>query len=86
MDIVQSPLQHLDSENRSLVAFRDNAGVIKGYGTRLILPVTPGKPSEMRITERVVHITCTAETHNHPTSVAPFPGAQTGSGGRIPLA
>lgn len=82
-EIVQQPLLNLGSENGSLVAFKDNAGVIKGFGIHLILPVTPGKPSEMRIKDRVVHITCTAETHNHPTFVAPFPGAQTGAGGRI---
>ncbi|MDO8667482.1 MAG: phosphoribosylformylglycinamidine synthase [bacterium] len=82
-EIVQQPLKNLGNENCSLVAFRDNAGVIKGFGTRLILPVTPGKPSEMQIFEKVVHVTCTAETHNHPTFVAPFPGAQTGTGGRI---
>lgn len=82
-EIVGRPLQNLGPLNSSLVAFRDNAGVIKGFGIRLILPVTPGKPSEMRILERQVHITCTAETHNHPTFVAPFPGAQTGAGGRI---
>ena len=82
-EIVQRPLQNLGSDNCSLVAFRDNAGVIKGFDARLILPVTPGNPSEMRILEKLVHITCTAETHNHPTFVAPFPGAQTGAGGRI---
>ena len=82
-EIVQRPLKNLGSENSSLVAFKDNAGVIRGFGTRLILPITPGEPSEMRILERRVHITCTAETHNHPTFVAPFPGAQTGAGGRI---
>lgn len=82
-EIVQRPLISLGNDTCSLVAFRDNAGVIKGFDTRLILPVTAGKPSEMRILEKVVHITCTAETHNHPTFVAPFPGAQTGSGGRI---
>ncbi|HSX24652.1 MAG TPA: phosphoribosylformylglycinamidine synthase [Candidatus Andersenbacteria bacterium] len=82
-EIVQQPLKNLGSENCSLVAFRDNAGVIKGFGTCLILPVTPGKPSEMRVLEKVVHIACTAETHNHPTFVAPFPGANTGGGGRI---
>jgi len=82
-EIVQRPLKRLSSDNCSLVAFRDNAGVIRGFGTRLILPIIPGRPSEMRILEKVIHITCTAETHNHPTFVAPFPGAQTGSGGRI---
>jgi phosphoribosylformylglycinamidine synthase len=96
MEIVQEPLQVLRARLRfipgiqvvsddcvSLVAFKDNAGVIKGFYTRLILPLTPGKPSEMRVSNKMVHITCTAETHNHPTFVAPYPGAQTGAGGRI---
>lgn len=83
-DVVQQPLRNIGGgyRNRSLVAFKDNAGVMRGFSTHLILPVTPGKPSEMRLVEQVVHITCTAETHNHPTFVAPFPGAQTGVGGR----
>ncbi|MBI4090840.1 MAG: phosphoribosylformylglycinamidine synthase, partial [Candidatus Komeilibacteria bacterium] len=82
-EVVQRPLKNLGSESCSLIAFRDNAGVIKGFRTRLILPITPGKPSGMHLCEKTIHITCTAETHNHPTFVAPFPGAQTGSGGRI---
>jgi phosphoribosylformylglycinamidine synthase len=82
-ELVQSPIKKLGNDNRSLVYFKDNAGVIEGFRTNLILPRTPGVPSELRICGKVVHITCTAETHNHPTFVAPFPGAQTGSGGRI---
>lgn len=81
--IVKGPLKNLGPDNRSLVAFHDNAGVIKGFETDVLIPVEPGKPSSMHIVRRVVHITCTAETHNHPTFVAPFPGAQTGAGGRI---
>lgn len=81
--IVQKPLNVLPRGNVSLIAFHDNAGAIKGFTTRLILPATPGQPSEMWLTEKTIHITGTAETHNHPTFVAPFPGAQTGSGGRI---
>ncbi|MFA6315288.1 MAG: phosphoribosylformylglycinamidine synthase [Candidatus Paceibacterota bacterium] len=84
MEIVQHPLICLEEMDRvGLIAFRDNAGAVQGYRTSLILPLAPGEPSEMRICDRVVHITATAETHNHPTFVAPFPGAQTGSGGRI---
>ena len=30
-----------------------------------------------------VHILMKVETHNHPTAIAPFPGASTGSGGEI---
>ena len=29
------------------------------------------------------HILLSAETHNFPSGVAPFPGAETGTGGRI---
>ena len=82
-EIVQQPLKNLGSKTRSLVAFKDNAGVVKGFDTRLILPVAPGKPSEMRLLGKIIHITCTAETHNHPTGVEPFNGAGTGAGGRI---
>src|SRR3990167_2391220 len=49
--------KRLNRDNCSLVAFRDNAGVIRGFGTRLILPIIPGRPSEMRILEKVIHIT-----------------------------
>lgn len=82
-EIVQKPLNVLPRGNVSLIAFRDNAGAIKGFSTRLILPAAPGQPSEMWLVQKRVHITGTAETHNHPTFVAPFPGAQTGAGGRI---
>ncbi len=85
MDIVQSPLQSMENLGCSLVAFRDNAGVIIGPTpvVTVLVPEIPGKCSELVLHRRIVDITCTAETHNHPTFVAPFPGAQTGSGGRI---
>lgn len=81
--IVQRPLKALGENNRSIVAFHDNAGVLQGFHTQLLLPENPGFPSRMSVLHRLVHITCTAETHNHPTFVAPFSGAETGSGGRI---
>ena len=81
-EIVQNPLKKLGNQNCSLVAFRDNAGVIRGFETNLILPIFSGAPSRFEIVKKTVHITCTAETHNHPTFVAPFPGAATGVGGR----
>src|SRR3546814_5333218 len=33
--------------------------------------------------DTVVHTLMKVETHNHPTAIAPFPGAATGSGGEI---
>lgn len=83
LQIVQLPLISIKGDNRSLVAFHDNAGVIQGFGTNLLLPDTPGVPSRMLVRSGDVHITGTAETHNHPTFVSPRPGAETGAGGRI---
>ncbi len=79
----QKPLQDNAVQACSIVAFHDNAGVIQGFTTDIMLARTPGKPGKMYVDRREVHITATAETHNHPTFVAPFPGAQTGIGGRI---
>jgi len=81
MDIVKTPWKR--HPNNSLVAFHDNAGVIRGCEVDVFVPEAPGKPSSLGIRRLLQHITATAETHNHPTLVAPFPGAETGSGGRI---
>ncbi len=82
-DIVQSPLNYLGEQDVSLIAFRDNAGAIRGFDTQVLWPCVHGQPSRLSLCPQVMHIACTAETHNHPTFVAPFPGAQTGAGGRI---
>jgi len=81
MDIVQSTLKA--NPSNSLVAFRDNSSVIIGYDIWTLIPDKPGQASEF--TEQLVeyHFLFTAETHNFPTFVSPFPGAQTGTGGRI---
>ena len=47
------------------------------------MPENPGKPSRFIKRKVTYHIIFTAETHNFPTGVAPFPGAETGTGGRI---
>jgi phosphoribosylformylglycinamidine synthase len=81
MDIVRAPWkQH---PNNSLVAFRDNSGVIRGTDVEVFMPSSPGQPSAFGTNTLLQHITATAETHNHPTLIAPFPGAATGAGGRI---
>lgn len=66
-----------------IVAFHDNAGVIFGLPATLALPHTPEKASRFADHDVLVHVAMTAETHNHPTFVAPFPGAATGVGGRV---
>ncbi len=69
--------------NNSVIAFSDNSSAIKGFGIQTILPLKPGLSSPFKEDDRIYHIIFTAETHNFPTGVAPFPGAETGAGGRI---
>jgi len=71
------------NRNNSIIAFSDNSSSIKGYGITTIIPKTPGKPSPFHEAKRKYDIIFTAETHNFPSGVAPFPGAETGTGGRL---
>lgn len=81
MDIIKRP--YLENPNNSIIAFRDNSSAIRGYRIRTIIPEKPGSPSSFVDIEPFYHIIFTAETHNFPSGVAPFPGAETGTGGRI---
>lgn len=82
MDVVK---QTLVTPNNSVLAFCDNSSAIDGYkDIKTVLPLTPGEPSKFYLTSDVTMDTIfTAETHNFPTGVAPRPGAETGTGGRI---
>ncbi|HDZ56032.1 MAG TPA: phosphoribosylformylglycinamidine synthase [Pseudomonas xinjiangensis] len=64
-----------------LSAYKDNAAVIEGFTAGRFFPVAG--TGEYRAHEEQVHILMKVETHNHPTAIAPFPGASTGSGGEI---
>ncbi len=46
------------------------------------LPDSEGKGAYGRF-DTTLHTLMKVETHNHPTAIAPFPGAATGSGGEI---
>ena len=81
MDIIKQPLRSKPAN--SIIAFKDNSSAICGYKVLTIIPENPGRPSRFRDTKLNYHIIFTAETHNFPTGVAPFPGAETGTGGRI---
>ena len=81
IDIVKRPLKA--NPGNSVIAFKDNSSGIKGYHIRTITPEHHGKPSRFVETSLSYHIIFTAETHNFPSGVAPFPGAETGTGGRI---
>ncbi|KAF0180820.1 MAG: phosphoribosylformylglycinamidine synthase [Nitrospirae bacterium] len=81
MRIVKEPYKR--NPNNSVIAFKDNSSAIRGFAIRTILPERQDKPSPYREQELTYHIIFTAETHNFPTGVAPFPGAETGTGGRL---
>jgi len=81
MDIIKQPLRK--KINNSIIAFTDNSSAIRGHEIVTIIPEHPGKPCRFQDARLTYHILFTAETHNFPTGVAPFPGAETGTGGRI---
>ncbi|MCC7010221.1 MAG: phosphoribosylformylglycinamidine synthase [Acidobacteria bacterium] len=64
-----------------LSAYSDNAAVIRGHEARRFFP-EPGS-AQFGYHAEPVHIMMKVETHNHPTAIAPYPGASTGSGGEI---
>lgn len=81
MSIVKQPLE--TSAPNSVIAFRDDSSAIRGCPVRLLTASNPLGPSVLEPTAVLLHPTLTAETHNFPSGVAPYPGAATGGGGRI---
>ncbi|XP_033111209.1 phosphoribosylformylglycinamidine synthase-like [Anneissia japonica] len=71
------------SNDNNVIKFSDNSSAIKGHKVKVLKPANPGSACVMEESEPFRHIIFTAETHNFPTGVAPFPGATTGTGGRI---
>lgn len=81
MQIVKSTLQA--NPNNSVIGFKDNSSAIKGFLVKQLRPVQPGSTCPLETAARDLDILFTAETHNFPCAVAPYPGAETGAGGRI---
>ncbi len=67
----------------SVIAFSDNSSAVTGHQLTTLIPAEPGAPSPLQEQQVQYNVLFTAETHNFPTGVAPFPGAETGTGGRI---
>lgn len=77
-----------------LSAYSDNAAVLEGTTAQRFFPqattsnVTSdqnglGNSETFCYLEEPIHYLLKVETHNHPTAIAPFAGAATGSGGEI---
>jgi len=71
---------HATSPGGTVVAYADNSSVIEGATVRRFYPDADGRYAAHA---EPTHILMKVETHNHPTAIAPFPGAATGSGGEI---
>jgi phosphoribosylformylglycinamidine synthase len=71
---------HAQNPHGTVVAYSDNAAIMEGAEIARFYPDAAGV---YRYVTQPTHILMKVETHNHPTAIAPFPGAATGSGGEI---
>ncbi|KAL5554640.1 hypothetical protein UlMin_042041 [Ulmus minor] len=78
MQIVKITLQA--NPNNSVIEFKDNSSAIKGFLVKELRPVQPGSTCPLETEMRDLDILFTAETHNFPCAVAPYPGAETAGG------
>ncbi len=69
--------------NDIVSAYKDNVAFVKGPRVTQFAPLSADKPDFYAEKEFDSVISLKAETHNFPTTVEPFSGAATGSGGEI---
>ena len=72
-----------ENPNRLVSAYKDNVAFILGPQIEQFAPKTQDKADFFEIKEIDTVISLKAETHNFPTTVEPFNGASTGTGGEI---
>lgn len=69
--------------NRLVSAYSDNVAFIQGPKAMQFAPVKQDRPDYFQLKPIQTVISIKAETHNFPTTVEPFNGAATGTGGEI---
>lgn len=72
-----------ENPNYLVSAYKDNVAFIKGPVVEQFAPAQQNVPDYFEIKDFDSVISIKAETHNFPTTVEPFNGAATGSGGEI---
>jgi phosphoribosylformylglycinamidine synthase len=72
---------HAVSPGGVLSAYADNAAVMRGPVARRLF--ADAETGEYAFHDEPAHFLAKVETHNHPTAIAPYPGASTGAGGEI---
>jgi len=71
---------HLVSPEKTIVAYSDNCAVMAGATIERFYPTNN---HQYQFHHDLTHVLMKVETHNHPTAIAPWPGAATGAGGEI---
>jgi phosphoribosylformylglycinamidine synthase len=72
-----------ENPNDIVSAYKDNVAFIKGPKVQQFAPKRADVPDYYALSDFESVISIKAETHNFPTTVEPFNGAATGSGGEI---
>ncbi len=72
-----------ENPNSIVSAYKDNCSFVQGPVVEQFAPKTQNKPDFFEIKDIETVLSLKAETHNFPTTVEPFNGAATGTGGEI---
>ncbi|MDE6317808.1 MAG: phosphoribosylformylglycinamidine synthase, partial [Muribaculaceae bacterium] len=72
-----------ENKNALVSAYKDNVAFVKGPKVEQFSPLHPDRPDYFGVKDIDTVISLKAETHNFPTTVEPFNGAATGTGGEI---
>ncbi len=72
-----------ENPNGLVSAYKDNVAFVEGPRIEQFYPTNPDRPDMFDVKEIDTVISLKAETHNFPTTVEPFNGAATGTGGEI---
>ena len=71
------------NHNKIISAYKDNCSFVQGPVVEQFAPKTQDKPDYFEVKDIETVLSLKAETHNFPTTVEPFNGAATGTGGEI---
>lgn len=72
-----------ENPNFLVSAYKDNVAFFQGPDAYQFAPLTQDKPDFFELKPMKTVLSLKAETHNFPTTVEPFNGAATGTGGEI---
>ncbi|MEG1544673.1 MAG: phosphoribosylformylglycinamidine synthase, partial [Tannerellaceae bacterium] len=72
-----------ENPNKLVSAYKDNVAFNEGPTVEQFAPLSGDKPDYFAVKDIKTVISLKAETHNFPTTVEPFNGAATGTGGEI---